>query len=204
MALGDGKAKQEAQEIKGELSFILDAVSSIGDKLISSFQDAVDEANQLSTASDAISKTLKRGLVSDMRETVKNTENLIRAQSKAEKGLLKQSELQKLQNQLAENRILFEARKNIALKNGIELTQEEITLLAGLKEKNEHKMFEFGQLEMETILAHQHLESLSERKTNLHREFKAMQENDQATAKTLNEKYGDGSIDLEKGEFIPA
>jgi hypothetical protein len=84
------------------------------------------------------------------------------------------------------------------------LTQEEITLLAGLKEKNEHKMFEFGQLEMETILAHQHLESLSERKTNLHREFKTMQENDQATAKTLNEKYGDGSIDLEKGEFIPA
>ena len=84
------------------------------------------------------------------------------------------------------------------------LTQEEITLLTGLKEKNEHKMFEFGQLEMEIIIAHQHLESLSERKNSLQQEFEAMQANDQETAKTLNEKYGDGSIDLEKGEFIPA
>lgn len=84
------------------------------------------------------------------------------------------------------------------------LTQEEITLLTGLKEKNEHKMFEFGQLEMEMIIAHQHLESLSERKNSLQQEFEAMQANDRETAKTLNEKYGDGSIDLEKGEFIPA
>ena len=37
MAIGDGKAKKEAVEIKEELGFILDAVSSIGDKLINSF-----------------------------------------------------------------------------------------------------------------------------------------------------------------------
>ena len=157
--LGDGSANREAQEIRGELSFILDAVSSIGDKLISSFQDAVDEANQLSNVSDAISKTLKRGLVSDMRETVKNTENLIRAQSRAEKGLLKQSDLQRLQNQLAENRILFEARKNIALQNGIELTQEEITLfeeqlelqekaLVAIKELNKESSKNFGLMDL--------------------------------------------------------
>jgi hypothetical protein len=125
MALGDGKAKQEAQEIKGELSAILDAVSSIGDRLISSFQDAVDEASKLRNVSDAVSKTLKRGLVSDMRETVKSTEDLIRAQAKAEKGLLRQSEIQKLENKLAENRALFEARKNIAIANRIPLTEKE-------------------------------------------------------------------------------
>jgi len=110
--LGDGKAKKEAQEIKGELSAILDAVSSIGDKLVSSFQDAVDEANKFRNVSEAVSKTLKRGLLSDIKETVKNTEDLIRAQVRAEKGLLKQSEIQKLSNKLAENRILFEARKS--------------------------------------------------------------------------------------------
>ena len=128
MALGDGKAKKEAQEIRGELTFILDAVSSIGDKLISSFQDAVDEVSNLNSGVEIVSKTLKRGLAADLKETVKNTENLIRAQSRAEKGLLKQSELQKLQNQLAENRILFEARKNIAIANGNELSKEEIAL----------------------------------------------------------------------------
>jgi hypothetical protein len=159
MALGDGKAKQEAQEIRGELSFILDAVSSIGDKLISSFQDAVDEANQLNTVSDAISKTLKRGLVSDIKETIKNTENLIKAQSRAEKGLLKQSEIQKLQNQLAENRALFDARRNIALQNEIELTQEEIKLfeeqlelqekaLSAVKELNKESSKNFGLLDL--------------------------------------------------------
>ena len=159
MTLGDGNASREAQEIRGELSFILDAVSSIGDKLVSSFQDAVDEANQLSNVSDAISKTLKRGLVSDMRETVKNTENLIRAQSRAEKGLLKQSELQTLSNKLAENRALFEARKNIALANGIELTQEEIKLfeeqlelqekaLEAVKTLNKESSANFGLLDL--------------------------------------------------------
>jgi len=121
--LGDGKAKKEAQEIKGELSAILDAVSSIGDKLVSSFQDAVDEANKFRNVSEAVSKTLKRGLLSDIKETVKNTEDLIRAQVRAEKGLLKQSEIQKLSNKLAENRILFEARQTIALANKIPLTK---------------------------------------------------------------------------------
>jgi hypothetical protein len=123
MALGDGKAKQESQEIKGELSAILDAVSSIGDKLVSSFQDAVDEASKFRNVSEATSKTLKRGLLSDIKETVKNTEDLIRAQVKAEKGLLRQSEIQKLQNKLAENRALFEARQAIALANKVPLTK---------------------------------------------------------------------------------
>ena len=126
--LGDGKAKKEAQEIRGELTFILDAVSSIGDKLIASFQDAVDEVSNLNKGVEIVSKTLKRGFAADLKETVKNTEDLIRAQVKAGKGLLNQSEIQKLSNKLAENRILFEARKNIAVRNGIELTQEEIKL----------------------------------------------------------------------------
>jgi len=126
MALGDGKAKQESQEIKGELNAILEAVSSIGDKLVSSFQDAVDEASKFRNVSEAASKTLKRGLLSDIRETVRNTEDLIRAQVKAEKGLLKQSEIQKLQNKLAENRALFEARQAIAEANKVPLTKAQI------------------------------------------------------------------------------
>jgi len=157
--LGDGKAKKEAQEIRGELSFILDAVSSIGDKLITSFQDAVDEVGNLNKGVEIVSKTLKRGFAADLKETVKNTEDLIRAQVKAEKGLLNQSEIQKLSNKLAENRILFEARKNIALRNGIELTQEEITLfeeqlelqekaLTAVKELNKESSKNFGLMDL--------------------------------------------------------
>jgi hypothetical protein len=159
MALGDGKAKQEAQEIKGELSAVLEAVSSIGDKLVSSFQDAVDEVSKFRNVSDAVSKTLKRGLVSDMRETVKNTEDLIRAQAKAEKGLLRQSEIQKLENKLAENRALFEARKTVAIANRIPLTEKETKqfeeqlvlqedTLKSIKQYNKEQSKSFGLIDL--------------------------------------------------------
>ena len=84
------------------------------------------------------------------------------------------------------------------------LTEQEIELLKDLKQKNETKMFEFGQIEIEIILAERLIESLYEKKTNLQQEFIAMQDSEQETAKTLNKKYGDGSIDLDKGEFIPS
>ena len=121
MAIGDGKAKKEAAEIKEELGFILDAVSSIGDKLVASFEDAVDAASGLTNQADIVSNTFKRGLVSDIKQSVKNTEDLITAQVKAEKGLLKQSEVQKLQNKLEETKVKFQVRQEIAKRNGIPL-----------------------------------------------------------------------------------
>ena len=84
------------------------------------------------------------------------------------------------------------------------LTEQEIKLLKDLKQKNEAKMFEFGQVEMEIILADRHIVSLYDKKSNLQKEFESMQDSEQETAKVLNEKYGDGSIDLDKGEFIPS
>lgn len=123
MAIGDGKAKKEAAEIKEELGFILDAVSSIGDKLISSFEDAVDAASGLTNQAEIVSNTFKRGLVSDIKQSVKNTEDLITAQVKAKKGLLKQSEIQKLQNKLEETRVKFQVRQEIAKRNGISLDE---------------------------------------------------------------------------------
>ena len=41
MGLGDGKATKESKEVTKELGYILDAVSTLGDQLINSFQDAV-------------------------------------------------------------------------------------------------------------------------------------------------------------------
>ena len=37
MPIGDGKAKKEAQDFKEELAFMYDAITSLGDKLIDSF-----------------------------------------------------------------------------------------------------------------------------------------------------------------------
>ena len=120
MAIGDGKAKKEAVEIKEELGFILDAVSSIGDKLINSFEEAVDAASGLTNQAEVISKTFQRGLVADVKQTVRNTKDLIAAQVKAEKGLLKQSEVQKLQNKLAESKLLLDIRQDLIKKAGLD------------------------------------------------------------------------------------
>ena len=57
MGLGDGKAKKEALDIKQELGFMYDAITSLGDKLVSSFEDAVDGAGELGNAMDVVSKT---------------------------------------------------------------------------------------------------------------------------------------------------
>ena len=53
------------------------------------------------------------------------------------------------------------------------------------------------------LLTHQYLESLDNAKTKLNADFGTLQKEEQDAAKALNEKYGDGSVDLEKGEFIP-
>lgn len=125
MALGDGKAKKEAEDIKQELSFVLDAVSSIGDKLISSFEEAVDSASNLGDEVDIVGKTLKRGLVADTKAAVKNTEELIKANVRQQKGLLKQGEVEKLKAKLLETQVLFETRKTVAARNGLALSAEE-------------------------------------------------------------------------------
>ena len=85
-----------------------------------------------------------------------------------------------------------------------QLSQEELDRLKALKTKSDSKIIEFGQLEIETILTRQYLKSLEETKTKLQSEFELLQKEEQEAAKELNEKYGEGSIDLEKGEFIPA
>jgi len=83
------------------------------------------------------------------------------------------------------------------------LTQEELDNLKNLKERSNSKVYEFGQLEIEMLLTHQYLESLDNAKNKLNTDFATLQTEEQDAAKALNEKYGDGSVDLEKGEFIP-
>jgi hypothetical protein len=131
MALGDGKAKQEAQEIKEEIVFLLDAVSSIGDRLVDSLKRGGEEAGD-------VSKILKRGLVSDINQAVKNTEDFVKLQVKAEKGLLKQSEVQKLQLRLEESRLALEIKKRTLQLQGAEGLNEELEKLEkqiGLQEQ---------------------------------------------------------------------
>lgn len=142
--LGDGKGKQEAKEINEELSFILDAVSSIGDKLVSSFQDAVDEAGNLNSAADVVSKTIQRGFISDLKKAVKNTEDLVGLQVKANQGLLKSSEVEKMRIKIQQNQAQLDAKIQVYKLNGLKLDEKSIK---AQQEQNEAQLKSLDSIE---------------------------------------------------------
>ena len=106
MALGDGKAKKELNEINQEVAFLLDAVSSIGDKLVASLKRGEEGAEDISTI-------LKKGIIKDTNQAVRNTEEFVKIQLKAEKGALKRSEIAKLQLKLAESQKQLEVKREV-------------------------------------------------------------------------------------------
>lgn len=127
MGLGDGQAKNEAQEVNKELGYILDAVSSLGDQLVDSFQQAVDGASELNGKVDIVGKTLQRGLVSDLKQSVKNTESLIDLQSKVTRGVATQKDIAKETEKIALNRARLAAKREVL---GNRLTKRQKTLIA--------------------------------------------------------------------------
>lgn len=76
------------------------------------------------------------------------------------------------------------------------LTEEEIKNIQELQSKRQSSILELGNLE-----AYQY--DIDTRKDELFAVLDELRKSDQELGKELNEKYGDGSIDLEKGEFIP-
>jgi hypothetical protein len=76
------------------------------------------------------------------------------------------------------------------------LTQEEITQLKNIREKRIQLVESFGILESR-------IQEINLQKENLKDNLKQLIQEETDLGKNLQQKYGDGSIDLEKGEFIP-
>ena len=77
------------------------------------------------------------------------------------------------------------------------LTQEEIQQLNTLQQKRENLMFELSQIGIIKL----NLQSREDRVKEFHKEL-ITEEN--AVGQQLTEKYGNGSLNLEAGEFVPA
>ena len=76
------------------------------------------------------------------------------------------------------------------------LTVEEIEKLQEIQQKNAAVASELGNLEITKL-------QVEARKAEVVEFFNKLKEEEQAFGKELSEKYGNGSIDLEQGEFIP-
>ena len=77
------------------------------------------------------------------------------------------------------------------------LTVEEIEKLQEIQQKNAAVATELGNLEITKL-------QVEARKAEVVEFFNKLKEEEQTFGKELSEKYGNGSIDLEAGEFIPA
>ena len=77
------------------------------------------------------------------------------------------------------------------------LTQEEIQSLNLIQDRQQALLDRFGDLEYK-------IQILELEKQKLKQSLQKQLEEEEQIGKQLQQKYGDGSIDLEKGEFIPA
>ena len=83
-------------------------------------------------------------------------------------------------------------------------TEDELALVVELREANAQKITEFGQIELEILLANQRIEALMNAKDGMQKDYIGLQEKEEQLIKDLNDKYGAGTVDIASGEFIPS
>ena len=75
------------------------------------------------------------------------------------------------------------------------LTQEEITQLKAVQQERYSIVDKFGTIEIQ-------FQELESTKQKLKLEYEKLKQKEEVLGKQLQAKYGDGTINLEKGEFV--
>jgi len=76
------------------------------------------------------------------------------------------------------------------------LSEKELQLLSQYQNQSNETIVALGGIELQ-------LSVLETQKENVLKEFKSLQEDQTKTGKELQDKYGEGNISLENGEFTP-
>jgi hypothetical protein len=79
-------------------------------------------------------------------------------------------------------------------KQNIKLSEEELTVLKGYQQTQNQITFDLGNVDIQKAILEGQRSQILENLANL-------QEQSNKTAKELQDKYGDGSINLDTGEF---
>ena len=75
------------------------------------------------------------------------------------------------------------------------LLESELQQLKDFQRNENEITFALGQLELRKIF-------IERQKNNLQNDYQSLLQQQEEVGKQLQEKYGDGNIDLEKGEFV--
>jgi len=84
-----------------------------------------------------------------------------------------------------------------------QLTQEELQSIKDLQSKYNQTIFEIGVAEAQRIALQEQVEKLGENKKQLVNDLATIEQKESELTKSLQEKYGNGSINPETGEITP-
>jgi len=82
-----------------------------------------------------------------------------------------------------------------------QLTQEELQSIKDLQSKYNQTIFEIGVAEAQRIALQEQVEKLGENKKQLVNDLATIEQKESELTKSLQEKYGNGSINPETGEI---
>lgn len=82
-------------------------------------------------------------------------------------------------------------------------TEEEVKQVKELQEAYTKKTILFGQLEVQKNLLQKELVQIEQTIKNAWLEYEELSKTESSLLNSLNEKYGEGTLDLDSGEFIP-
>lgn len=89
------------------------------------------------------------------------------------------------------------------MSNTIKFTQEELTLISDLQKRYNRIAFELGQLRIEQVRIERLTTQLSVDADKQFELLESLRKEEVELAKKLQEKYGEGQLNLETGEFTP-
>ena len=90
------------------------------------------------------------------------------------------------------------------MKEVKQLTDEEINMISDIRQKTSEKIMQFGEIELEMVWLEKRTDDLNKFKNDLKQKLYQLQAQEKDISDQLNQKYGEGTLNLDKKEFIPA
>lgn len=94
--------------------------------------------------------------------------------------------------------------ENVENPSEVVISAEEIQVVKDLQSKYATTTAQIGQVEIELYLLKKRLTQMEELRTNLLSSYEGLQSEEKNLVEKMNEKYGDGLLDLDSGRFIPS
>lgn len=89
------------------------------------------------------------------------------------------------------------------MSNQIKFTEQELAEIRMLQSKFQDKVFEFGKFRLERMHLLRLVKALEEREARAEEEYGQIQNMETSLLEKLTAKYGEGSLNLADGTFIP-